>query len=88
MITVYHDKILQTIPFALICETHDGARWKTGKRKRAWDETFSPQEQAACERLFVKARDWIFVHGVPDLVRMKRSTYDLWLRLGEFCASL
>ena len=88
MIALTHEKILETIPFMFVCETHEGAHWNTGKRRRLWNETFTKQEQVACNRLFAKARDWSLIHGVPDVVRMNRSTYWLWIKLGEFCELL
>ena len=35
------DEIKTKIPYALNCETRDGARWDTGKRKREWDKIFT-----------------------------------------------
>lgn len=88
MICLTHDRIIQEIPFALICETHEGSRWNTGKRKCLWNETFTKSEQDACVRLFRKAADWSLVHGAPEKIVMQRSTYDLWMKLGAFCAEL
>ena len=88
MIALTHDQIIKEIPYAVICEAHESARWRTGRRRRLYDETFTVSEQAACVRLFSKAADWALVKGAPEVVRMNKSTYDLWQKLGEFCASI
>lgn len=88
MIALTHDEVLKNIPFALICETREGARWNTGTRKRRWKEEFSQYDRDVCTRLFRKAKDWTLIHGVPDLVRMDEETYTLWRKLGDFCGSL
>lgn len=88
MITLTHDEILKNISFALICETHESARWDTGVRKRRWKAEFTQYDRTACNTLFRKAKDWTLGKGVPDTVRMSEDTYDLWNRLGSFCATL
>lgn len=88
MITLTHDKIINEIPYAVICEAHEGSRWRTGRRRRLYDELFTKFEQAACVRLFSKAADWTLVTGAPDSIRMNKDTYALWQKLGSFCASL
>ena len=82
------DEIHQMIPYALICMTRYGAHWGTGRCKRRWVEEFTESERSASAKLFRQAYDWTLGRGVPNRVKMAFSTYSLWLRLGEFCASI
>ena len=88
MIKLTHDRIIKEIPYALICEAREGAHWHTGTRKRRWNEMFTAAEKRACQRLFKNAYDWALVYGAPKEIVMQRSTFELWQKLGEFCASL
>ena len=79
------DEIKTKIPYALICETRDGARWDTGSRKREWDKIFTEKEKAAATKIFRQARNWYLYKGVPDHVVMTPATLMLWKKLGMFC---
>ena len=83
-----HDEIVDKIPYSLICQTRYGARWDTGKRRRAWVQQFSESERRLACTLFRQAHLWYLVRGVPDEVVMKASTLALWMKLGAFCGSL
>ena len=87
MIALTHDRIFRDIPFILICSTYESARWNTGKRRKLWKEFFTERERQHCTRLFRLAHEWYLVKGVPDKVRIKKATYNLWQKLGEFCVS-
>lgn len=87
-ITLNHDEVAKTIPYAMICETRFGKSWDTMRRKRRWVEEFSENERKACRRLFDLSRIWYLVKGVPEEVKMSPSTYELWGKLADFCASL
>lgn len=88
MLTLTHDEIQANIPYAMICETRFGRAWGTGRRRRAWLKEFTEQERETAGRMFRQAYDWYLVHGVPDEVTMTAKTFALWIRLGEFCASI
>ena len=88
MLEFTHDEVNKGIPYAMICETRFGRSWDTGKRKRLWLNSFSESEREKCSKLFSQARTWHLVSGVPDTVQMSVKTYELWQKLGAFCASL
>ena len=44
-------------------------------------------EQLA-SRLFRQAQTWALKSGAPASVKMTGAAYDLWQKLGDFCASL
>lgn len=87
-ITLTQDDIIEKIPYAMICEMRYGARWGTGRRRRAWATNFTESERKAAAALFKQAHSWYLVKGVPDEVKMKGSTFALWMKLAEFCGSL
>ena len=87
-IILSRDEVNSQIPYAIICMTRYGSHWDTGKRRRRWTEEFSESERDAAYRLFSLAHKWLLTTGVPDQVRMHHSTYALWLKLGDFCASI
>lgn len=87
-ITLTRDEINDKIPYAMICEMRYGSSWDTGRRRRAWTQDFSESERRAADALFKQAHSWYLVKGVPDEVKMKGSTFALWMKLGEFCGSL
>ena len=76
------------IPFGMICMTRYGSVWNTMCRKRRWKEEFTDSERTKASKLFQQAHNWTCVTGVPETVRMKPSTYDLWQKLAAFCCSL
>ncbi len=83
-----HDEINSRIPYAVVCEGREGARWNTGHRRRRWLQEFSEKERKEATRLFALAHRWYLVKGAPDKVMMTPETYALWNKLGAFCASL
>lgn len=87
-ITLTHDEVQATIPYAMICETREGSRWAGRKLKERWREEFTPQEREAASRLFSQAHDWYLKKGVPEEVTMTGRTLALWHKLAAFCASL
>lgn len=83
-----HDEIQNTIPYALICETRFGSAWGTMRRKRRWISEFTERERNSASKLFQQSHDWYLVKGVPETVKMKPETFDLWQKIGAFCGSL
>lgn len=83
-----HSQIQTEIPYQMVCEVRDGAKWDTFTRKRRWAEEFTPAERAAATGLFKQANHWTLKTGVPNSVRMTEGIFDLWRKLGDFCASL
>ena len=88
MIELTAEEVYVNIPYSMICMTRYGCRWDTGRRRRAWLNDFSVSERKAASRLFQLAHRWSVVEGVPAIVRMSESTFGLWQKLGEFCASI
>ena len=82
------EEIQNTIPYAFICETRFGSIWNTSRRRRRWAEEFTEAERDLASKLFNMAYRWHLITGVPEKVKMKSTTYDLWNRLAAFCASL
>ena len=83
-----HTEVQEQIPYAVICECRESARWNTGRRKRMWKEMFSEAEREAASRLFRQAHLWYLIKGVPESVKMTVNTLHLWNKLGCFCASV
>ena len=88
LMVLSHDEVQRNIPYGLVCETHNSAQWNTGRRRRAWEKTFSEPERKAASKLFRQADTWALVRGVPERIRMSVGTFALWQKLGEFCAAL
>lgn len=88
MIELDHDEIQSKLPYAVIGETASRAIWNTGKRKRLWASTFTESEMDTCNEIIRKAKKWLLVSGCPDREKMRTTTYALWLKLADFCASL
>ena len=82
------EEVNARIPYALVCMTRFGAHWETSRRRRRWLEEFTEQERTAATRLFNQSHRWLLTTGVPDTVRMTVQTFALWMKLGEFCASI
>lgn len=83
-----HDEIQREFPYALICETTEGARWNTGKRRWIYNNLFNEKDRETCREIMKKAHSWYLGRGVPESVKMTPRTYTLWKKLGDFCASL
>lgn len=88
MIVMSHDEVENLVPYALICMTRYGAAWDTMHRRRRWKEEFTEQEREAASEVFRKSRVWTLSKGVPNEVTMSIKTFNLWQKLGEFCASI
>lgn len=82
------DEIRKEIPYSVVAETMSRAVWNTGKRRRLMKEQFTEAEIEACYRLHKQAYDWYLKKGVPEEVKMTLSTYHLWHKLANFCATL
>ena len=82
------EQVERDIPFKMVCEARNGSRWDTFTRKRRWAAEFTSAEMAAATTLFRQAQNWTLGKGVPASVRMTETTFDLWKKLGDFCASL
>lgn len=88
MLNLTSDEIHAQIPYAMICMTRYGAHWDTMTRKRRWAKEFTEAERHAASKLFSKSHDWLLGRGVPKTITMSIETYTLWLKLGNFCASI
>lgn len=82
------EQVERDIPFKMVCEARNGSRWDTFTRKRRWAAEFTSAEMTAATTLFRQAQNWTLGKGVPASVRMTETTFDLWKKLGDFCASL
>lgn len=87
-ISLDHDEIQQTLPYAIIGETASRVIWETSKRKRLFAQTFTEQERDLCYSIIAQAKKWLLRTGVPDDVKMRFTTLALWHRLAAFCAEL
>lgn len=83
-----HDEVQKEIPYALVCETMEGARWRSGKRRRLMKAWFSDVEISRIYELKSLAHRWYLTKGVPDEVKMTVDTYQLWQKLADFCMEL
>ena len=88
VVVMDRDEIVEHIPYAMICETREGAKWCGRKLKERYEAEFTKEERAEASALFLLAHRWHLKTGVPDVVRMKASTMALWLRLAEFCSKV
>lgn len=64
MITLNHDEAQSYLPYALICETMEGAFWNSGRRRRMYNKTFTETEQRQIPRIKATAHKWCLVTGV------------------------
>lgn len=87
-IELSRDEIREGLPYAIIAETASRAVWNTGRRKRLFKETFTPNQRDTCYRIIRQAHSWHLVKSCPDSVRLLPGTLLLWQKLGNFCASL
>jgi hypothetical protein len=82
------DEIHRRIPYALICETRNGAKWDTFTRRRKWKEQTDEASRRRFARLFGIAYNWTLVRGVPDTYKMRMSELSDWDFLALFCYNL
>lgn len=89
MLHLSRDDIIEKLPYDLICTTRESSVWETGKRKRAWLAQFTPEEREASADIFRRAHSMHLTKGVPENgIVMHQKTYDLWQKIGAFCASI
>ena len=89
MLHLSYDDVHEILPFALICTTRESSAWETGKRKRAWLAQFTPEERERATDIFRCAHSMYLKKGVPENgLMMYPKTYDLWQKIGAFCASV
>lgn len=88
MLMLTSEEVHTSIPYAMVCMTRYGKDWNTMHRKRRWKTEFTEAERKAASKLFGCAYDWFLGRGVPDEVKMTTKTFDLWQKLGDFCAQL
>ena len=82
------DEVIAHIPYAVICETREGAKWCGRKLMERFEKEFTPEERVEANYLFLLAHKWYLMTGVPETVRMTAKTMALWLRLAEFCSKV
>ena len=83
-----HDEIQKELPYEIIGETVSRGIWETRKRKRRWSAEFTEQERESCYNIISLAKKWLLRTGCPEEIKMTMTTYALWLKLANFCASL
>lgn len=88
MIALTAEEVYAKIPYSVVCMGRYGSAWNTMHRKRRWKSEFSDVERKAATRLFGQSHDWLLRRGVPEKVTMTLTTYSLWQKLGDFCASI
>lgn len=82
------EQVERDIPYKMVCEARNSSRWDAFTRKRRWAAEFTSAETTAATTLFRQAQNWTLGKGVPASVRMTETMFDLWKKLGDFCASL
>jgi len=83
-----HDEIREKIPYLLVAETFSrGSRpTQTGRGKRLFKEMFpTSREQEHVRELVRIARSYTYLKGAPRELKMTTDTYDLWLKLAQYC---
>lgn len=88
MVEMTHDEVQNNLCYALICETMEGSRRNSGRRRRLYSQTFTRSEQQRISHIKSTAHKWYLVTGVPEKVRMSYDNYLLWQRLAAFCAEI
>ena len=89
LIHMTYEDVHRELPYMMICEAVEGCRWETGKRKRMMKEWFTDAERRKLTEIKKLAHRWALTKGVPDKgVTMAVSTYKLWKKFGDFCASI
>lgn len=88
MLVLSAEEVHAGIPYSMVCMARYGCAWNTMHRKRRWKEEFTDAERKAATRLFSQAHNWLLGKGVPDEVKMSVPTLQLWMKLGDFCASI
>lgn len=88
MLRFDHEDIQKHLPYAVICEAREGARWETARRKAMWRARFTESEREAARRIFKQAHEWYLVKGAPETTSMSAETFELWVKLGDFCAEI
>ena len=73
------EEVLASIPYDLICMVRYG---------RSWQLDFTEDEKKAAGRLFRQSFEWTCGRGLSGTIRMTMNTFNLWRKLGEFCASI
>lgn len=87
-IVLARSEIMELIPYALICTVRETAIWETMRRKRRWIAEFTEAERAAATRIFRQAHIWYLIKGVPEEIRMSTQTFNLWMKIADFCLSM
>lgn len=82
------DEIREHIPFQLVAETMSRSIWDTGRRRRLMKEQFTEAEIDACYKMHRQAREWYLYKGVPEELKLRPKTLELWWKLAKFCMSL
>ncbi len=88
MLVMTHEEVDTNIAYSLICFSRYGSAWDTGRRRRAWQLDFTEDEKKAAGRLFRQSFEWTCGRGLSGTIRMTMNTFNLWRKLGEFCASV
>ena len=87
-IVLDRDEIQEYIPYGLIWSTRYSSVWNTMRRKQRWNAEFSAYERERANAMCRQAYNWTCTTGLPETLRMSKGTYELWQKLGEFCASI
>lgn len=88
VIELDRDEIKDHIPYEIIWATRYSSVWNTMRRKQRWKTEFSGYERERANAMCRQAYNWTCTTGLPETLRMSKGTYDLWQRLGAFCASI
>lgn len=82
------DDVSEILPYELICSTMYSSQWNTGRCFRAFNATFSNDEQAMIQKISRQSHDWYLGRGVPSQVILSPQELVLWHRLAQFCITI
>lgn len=79
------EEVNNHLHYRLIVESMGSSRWDTGTNKRRLAQQFTNEEIAEIQNIYRKCFKWYTHTGVPDEVSLSAETYQLWLKLKNYC---
>ena len=79
------EEVNNHLHYRLIVESMGSSRWDTGTNKRKLIQQFTDEEIAGIQGIYRRCFKWYTRIGVPDEVSLSAETYQLWLKLKNYC---
>lgn len=79
------EEVNNHLHYRLIVESMGSSRWNTGTNKRKLIQQFTDKEIAEIQDIYCRCFKWYTHTGVPDEVSLSAETYQLWLKLKNYC---